>query len=142
MRTTVAGVTGADVPPQELVFLGGPTSAPGYDFHSLVGRFGATERLEWRMPVPFVGVPLGRFGRVPGSATLAPFAHTAYVARPVALDRLGGPAAGALVGGWRPSVGVGALFLFDLLRVDVARGLRDGRWSASVDLSRDFWGIL
>ncbi|HWJ23081.1 MAG TPA: hypothetical protein VNS52_12075, partial [Gemmatimonadaceae bacterium] len=143
LRTTAAGVAGADVPPQELVFLGGPASAPGYDFHSHVGRFGATQRVEWRTPVPFVAVPLGRFGHAPASATLAPFVHAAYVARPVTLDRLGGTggtSAGA--GGWHPSAGVGALFFFDLLRVDLARGLRDGRWSASVDVGRDFWGIL
>ncbi len=41
-----------------------------------------------------------------------------------------------------PSVGLGALSFFDLLRVDVARGLRDGRWTFSIDLSRDFWSIL
>jgi hypothetical protein len=39
-------------------------------------------------------------------------------------------------------VGVGALTIFDLLRLDVARGLRDGRWTFSVDVSREFWAIL
>jgi hypothetical protein len=39
-------------------------------------------------------------------------------------------------------VGVGAQLFFDLLRVDVARGLRDGRWTFSMDLAREFWGIL
>jgi hypothetical protein len=37
---------------------------------------------------------------------------------------------------------VGALVLFDLLRVDVARGLHDGRWIFSVDLMRDLWRVL
>jgi hypothetical protein len=44
--------------------------------------------------------------------------------------------------GWFPSVGIGALTVFDILRFDVARGLRDGRWTFSVDVGRDFWGIL
>jgi hypothetical protein len=44
--------------------------------------------------------------------------------------------------GWYPSVGVGVLMLYDLLRVDVARGLRDGRWTFGLDVSREFWGIL
>jgi hypothetical protein len=44
--------------------------------------------------------------------------------------------------GWYPSAGIGALAFFDLLRVDVARGLNDGRWSFSIDLTRDFWRIL
>jgi hypothetical protein len=44
--------------------------------------------------------------------------------------------------GLHPAVGLGGIGLFDLLRVDVARGLRDGRWLFSIDASRDFWRIL
>jgi hypothetical protein len=33
--------------------------------------------------------------------------------------------------------------LFDLLRVDVARGLGSGsRWTLGVDVMKDLWGIL
>jgi len=46
------------------------------------------------------------------------------------------------VAGWYPAVGVGLLTVFDLLRFDVAKGIRDGRWSFSVDVIRDFWSIL
>ncbi|MDQ3515704.1 MAG: hypothetical protein M3403_02875, partial [Gemmatimonadota bacterium] len=35
-----------------------------------------------------------------------------------------------------------ALTVLDILRVDVARGLRDGRWTFSVDVNRDFWPVL
>jgi hypothetical protein len=42
----------------------------------------------------------------------------------------------------KPAVGLGAIGLFNLLRADVARGLRDGRWMFSVDVTRDFWRIL
>jgi hypothetical protein len=41
-----------------------------------------------------------------------------------------------------PSVGAGLILFFDLLRVDFARGLRNGRWTFGVDLSRDLWRIL
>jgi hypothetical protein len=150
-RTTMAGVTGSadgrlsvdspsnpgptlGVPPQELVYLGGPVTGPGYDFHAFAGRFGASQRLEWRTPVPFPSISLGRYGRSPARATLAPFAHTVYVARPSAV-RPGR-------GGWSPSVGAGAYVFFDLLRLDAARGLRDGRWTFSVDVTRDFWRVL
>jgi len=44
--------------------------------------------------------------------------------------------------GWYPSVGIGALVLFDIVRVDVARGLRRGRWTFSLDVTRDLWPIL
>jgi hypothetical protein len=34
------------------------------------------------------------------------------------------------------------LFFYDLLRADVARGLRNGTWRFSIDIDRSFWGIL
>jgi hypothetical protein len=122
-----AGLTDARrAPPQSLVALGGPVTAPGYDFHSLVGARAVAAHAEWRFRVPFIPVPLGSWGRAPASATLAPFVHTAWVDRK----------------GWYPSAGIGVLSVFDLLRFDVARGTRDGRWSFYFDVSRDFWGIL
>jgi hypothetical protein len=133
------------IPAQELVYFGGPTTAPGYEYHELVGAAGLSQRLEWQLPAPFVAVPLGRFGRAPARATLAPFAQIALVGGEHDPVRRTGPfaASGALRrdGGY-PSVGVGLITLFDLLRCDIARGLRDGRWSFSVDVSRDFWRIL
>jgi hypothetical protein len=122
-----AGLTNSPVyAPQQLIALGGPVTAPGYDFHSLVGSRAAAAHLEWRFRVPFVAVPLGSWGRAPASATVAPFVHAAWVDGK----------------GWYPSVGTGVLTVFDLLRFDVARGTRDGRWSFYFDVSRDFWGIL
>jgi hypothetical protein len=135
MRTTLAGAHGApDVPAQEYVFLGGPVTGPGYPFHRFVGTFGASERLEWRMHIPFLPIPLGPFGRAPGTAVLAPYAHVLYVSGTAPFAP---PARG-----WYPSVGAGLLMLFDALRLDVARGLRGGGWSFSVDLMRDLWSIL
>ncbi|MGH7717444.1 MAG: hypothetical protein ACREON_01185 [Gemmatimonadaceae bacterium] len=122
------------VPPQEMVFFGGPTSGPGYGFHEFVGELGLSQRLEWRVPVPFPPIPLGRFGQVPGTATLAPFAHVVYI------DDYASFAPARQ--GWYPALGVSAFFLFDLLRLDVARGLRDGRWTFSIDVARELWGIL
>jgi hypothetical protein len=146
-RSFAAWTTGGEVVPnQNLVFLGGPTTAPGYDFHELTARAGAYERVEIQFPVPFVSFPLGRYGRTPASLTLAPFFNAAWIDRPV--NPRFSPSPPRLIGasvpasGWHPSVGVGTLALFDLLRLDVARGLRDGRWTFNVDVSRDFWGIL
>jgi len=135
LRTTLGAVGGDPrIPPQRLVYLGGPLTGPGYAYHELAGRIGASQRVEWRSPVPFPSFPLGRFGRAGGRATLAPYAHLAYVSRPAAFQ--------APRNGWYPSAGIGLLTLFDLLRFDVARGLRDGRWTFSFDVSREFWGIL
>jgi hypothetical protein len=135
LRTTLGAVDGTpDVPAQDYIFLGGPITAPGYDYHRFAGTFGASQRIEWRTHVPFVPIGLGPYGRAPGSATLAPYFHTVYID--------GSTPFAERAHGWYPSLGVGAYLLFDLIRFDVARGLRDGRWTFSVDLTRDLWGIL
>ncbi len=133
-RTTFAAVDASSpgVPPQELVYLGGPVSGPGYDYHELVGDIGGSQRIEWRIPAPFVAIPLGRFGEAPPRMTLAPFAHVVFLARSAA-ER---PA------GWYPSLGTGALLFFDALRLDVGRGLRDGKWTFSVDVTPELWRVL
>jgi hypothetical protein len=42
-----------------------------------------------------------------------------------------------------PSLGAGYLLPFNLVRIDVARGLAHrGRWTFNVDVSRDLWSIL
>ena len=134
-HTLAAGVfTGDTLPPQHLIYLGGPTSGPGYEFHEFVGRGGVSQRIEYRFLAPFVGIPLGRFGRAPGTITLAPFATAVWIDRSTAFK--------ALRQGWYPSVGLGVLTVFDVLRLDVARGLRVGRWTFSVDVGRDFWSVL
>jgi hypothetical protein len=134
-HTVAAGVISKDtVPPQQLVYVGGPTTGPGYDFHEFVGRGGVSQRVEYRFLAPFPPIPLGRFGRAPGAITLAPFTTAVW------LDR--SPAFKAPRQGWYPSVGLGALTVFEALRLDVARGLRDGRWTFSADIGRDFWSVL
>jgi hypothetical protein len=135
LETTAAGVAGSRaVPPQELVFLGGTRSAPGFEFHQFAGEFGGGQRVELQLPVPFVSFPVGRYGRSPASATLAPYLHGAYIGGTAPFSQSGD--------GFYPSAGVGFEIFFNLIRFDVARGLRDGRWTFSVDVARTFWGIL
>jgi len=97
-----------------------------------------SQRIEARFSIPFPALTLGRYGNTGQAATLAPFAHTAYVTRVEAAR----PGSGQRGAGWYPALGVGLLTVFDLLRFDVAKGLRDGRWAFSVDVIRDFWSIL
>jgi hypothetical protein len=135
LHTIAAGVLRPDsVPAQHLVFLGGPSSGPGYNFHEFVGRAGVSQRIEWRFLAPFIPLPLGRYGRAPGTITLAPFATAVWIDRSAAFN--------APRQGWYPSIGLGALTVFDILRLDVARGLRNGRWTFSLDVGRDFWSVL
>jgi hypothetical protein len=134
VHTTAAVVVGGTPPPQTYAFAGGPSSARGYGFHELAAKHVATQHVEWQMPVPFPSLPLGRWGSTPTRATLVPFAGVAYANR-LAPFRLHDK-------GWFPSVGVGLVTLFDLLRIDVARGLRGGRWTLQIDVTRDFWSVL
>jgi len=118
--------TGRDLPPQWMILTGGPWSSPGYGFHQFANRFAFSQRVEFRQPLPAPSIPLGRYGRAPGRVTLAPFAQAIVV----------GDA------GVYPSAGIGMLFFYDLLRADIARGVRDGRWRFAIDIDRGFWGML
>lgn len=130
-RTIAVGVSGGDVPEQLRVRFGGPLTAPGHAFHSLRGGIGVAQRLEWQRTISAGRLPLGRFGAVPTTLTLAPYWHG------VALRPQGG-------GDWaaEPALGLGVIGLFDLLRLDVARPLRGGAWRLSIDLRRDLWPVL
>ncbi len=135
LQTLAAGLSAGRTPRQSEVRFGGPVTAPGYAFHSISGRAGVSQRIEWRSPIPFVPMDLGRFGKVPSTLTLAPFAHAVWIA-----GERGTPQQPV---GWFPSVGLGAIGIFDLLRVDVARTLRGApRWLFSVDVGRDLWPVL
>lgn len=114
-------------PTHHLVLFGGNVSAPGYDFHSLSGKTGISHRLEPRFKAPFPRISLGGFGKTPGQITVAPYVNTVWMDGAV---------------GWRPSAGLAVLSIFDLLRLDVAKGLRDGRWTFGFDINRSFWGVL
>lgn len=133
----VGTTVGSDVPPQWLQFAGGPWTGPGYGFHSFVGRSILSPRIEWRFPVPFPSVPLGRYGKAPARAQLAPFVQAVL---------LSGASDDARVSRYQdgvyPAVGVGALLFYDLLRVDVSRGLHRGTWRFAIDVDRAFWGVL
>ncbi len=144
-RSSAAIVPGIDsLPAQHFVYLGGPVTGPGYDYHQFASDAGGSHHLELQTPAPFFSVPLGRYGRTPASVTLAPFVNLIWINR---RDIPRGPAmpeGRRRAGGvdWHPSVGLGVLSVFDLVRVDLARGLNDGRWTFSADVSRDFWRIL
>ena len=133
ISSTFGGIAD-DMFPQDLLRAGGPVTAPGYAAHQFVSRGLLSQRLEWQLPMPFPTVPVGRWGRSPGRATFAPFATV------VVQEERNEAGSGHMAG--YPSVGAGLLVFFDLIRFDVARGLRNGRWTFGVDMSRDLWRIL
>ena len=130
------GVTGSQwLPRQEWLTFGGPLSAPGYGYHALLADAGVTMRAERRFPVSAPAFSLGRFGRVPGQATLAPFMQATAIHRPSI-------AGGTHPSGMYPSLGLAVTPVYDLLRIQLARGLRNGLWTFNVDVSREFWSVL
>ena len=133
VASTFAGISNRGLS-QDSLRAGGPVTAPGYRAHQFVSRALVSQRLEWRFPIGFPAIPVGRWGHSPARATLAPL--TTIV---VQEER---DASGRRHAVGYPSVGAGLLVFFDLVRLDVARGLRHGRWSFGVDLSRDLWRIL
>jgi hypothetical protein len=140
-RENAAAILGDTTLLQDAVYFGGPTSLPGYDLHEIAGKYGSSTRLELQVPVPSVSIPLGRFGKVPGQARIAPYIGGAFVGGAISCTATLGrcPTRGD---GFYPMAGLGVLSFFDLLRFDVARGLRDGRWMFNVDVNRDFWSVM
>ena len=130
-RSIAAASEGQSVPLQSRVLFGGTVTGPGYGFHSLAGRVGLSQRVELQRRVPFVSLDLGRFGRAPSTLVLAPYLHQVLIQD-------------LQLATWKgyPSAGLGIVGLFDLFRLDVARGFRDGRWLLSLDVTQSFWGVM
>jgi len=151
LRTLAAATSHGRGTTSELAFFGGPMTAPGYDYHALWSTAGVSQRVEWHFPIPFVPFSLGRFGRVPSRATLAPFVNAVALEGipPCGLLDTSDPADRQPNLGCNnrpraiyPSFGIGFLTPFDLIRLDVARGVNNGRWAFYIDISREFWSIL
>jgi hypothetical protein len=142
LRTIAAGLSNGDVAPQFGVYFGGPVTAPGYHAAEFGARRGVAQRIEWRLPAPFIPIPLGRFGSVPGRATLSPFAHAVLVDDALTLSGAPGTYVRAPRQGWYPAFGVALEPLLGIIRLDVARGTRDGRWTFSADIARFYWPIM
>ncbi|HEY9225830.1 MAG TPA: hypothetical protein VIP11_04235, partial [Gemmatimonadaceae bacterium] len=160
--TTMAGLLadhgqGGPLWSSDLVYMGGPVSGPGYDYHSIASWAAINGHLEWRTPAPFFPFSLGRFGRVPAQGNIAPYVHVIAADRfqqPCGPGVVQGPVTvGILISprfgceptgrGVYPAVGLAYLLPFNLMRIDVARGLaHNGRWTFNVDVSREFWPIL
>ena len=148
-RTVAAFLTAGALPPQQFVYLGGPTTTPGYAYDMFAARRAVSQRIELRMTVPFFPIELGRFGSTPAHATLAPYAQAIWVDDPARIQ-IGGPPEEPPMWapvrgdrqGWYPALGVGFEPLLNILRFDVARGFRGGRWTFGFDVTRSLWPIL
>jgi hypothetical protein len=130
------GVGTDGLPPHRSFVMGGRGTLLGEPFRAYGGRTAALAHVEWRFEVPFPAVRLGSFVSTGNRMTVAPFLAVGYAGRPIT----GLPWAGT--GGVRPVAGLALEWFMRLIRVEGGIGLRDGHFGVTVDLNRDWWGLL
>jgi hypothetical protein len=131
-----AGAGTTRLPAYRSFVLGGRGTLLGEPFRAYGGRTMVLGHAEWRLEVPVPALPLGSFASTGRHLTLAPFLAAGWADRPLP----GLP--WAETGGIRPVAGLAAEWLMGLLRFEIGVGLRSGDIGFSVDVNRDWWGIL
>jgi hypothetical protein len=121
---------------QQYFVFGGRNTLPGYEYRSFAGNAFALAEAEVSRDIAFPWI------RLRATAGLG----VADVIEPDA-PRLGGVSPlddwnVDTTDGLRPSLGVGVGLLWDVVRIDVARGLRGGEWQLNVSVDPRLWGIL
>jgi hypothetical protein len=131
-----AGVGTDGVPAYRSFVLGGRGTLMPEPFRAYGGRSAALAQVEWRLDLPAPAIGLGSFASTGRRMTLAPFLAAGWADRP--LDGLPWSSSD----GVRPVAGVALEWFMRLLRVETGVGLRDGRVGITVDINRDWWGVL
>jgi hypothetical protein len=116
--------------------LGGRGTLVGEPFRAYGGRTVALAHVEWRFEVPVPALSLGSFASTGRRMTVAPFLAAGYAGRPL----LGLP--WDRTAGVRPVAGVALEWFMRLIRIEAGAGLRDGHFGITVDINRDWWGLL
>lgn len=116
--------------------LGGRGTLVGEPFRAYGGRTAVLGHAEWRFQVPSPALRLGSFASTGREITIAPFVAAGYTARPIAGLTSGDS------DGIRPVAGVALELLMRLIRIEAGLALRDGRFGVTVDVNRDWWGVL
>lgn len=124
------GAAGGDLPAQRLFLLGGRGTLPGYAFRTWGG-----DRVAWleadvsrALVTPWVRIrAIGSMG----------WTDLTSVGQPAA-DRFGV----VQTAGTQASAGVGLGLFYDIMRIDLARGLDDGEWALFVSVNRALWSVL
>lgn len=122
--------------PHRSFVMGGRGTLTGEPFRAYGGRTAALAQVEWRFQVPVPAIPLGSFASTGHQMTVAPFLSAGYTARPIA----GLP--WTTTDGVRPVAGLALEWFMRLIRLEAGIGLRDGRFGVTVDVNRDWWGLL
>ncbi len=124
------------LPAHRSFVLGGRGTLPGEPFRAYGGRDMALAQVEWRFEAPIPALPLGSFASTGRRMTLAPFVAAGIAGRSLAGLPWGGS------DGVRPVAGLALEWFMRLIRVEAGVGLRDGDFGLTVDVNRDWWGLL
>jgi hypothetical protein len=125
-----AGVSGGDVPAQRLFLLGGRGTLPGHPFRSWGG-----DRVAW-MDVDMSRAIVSPWVRVRALGAVG-WTDLTSVGRSAA-TRFGVEG----TGGMKASAGVGLGLFYDILRIDLSRGLGGGEWEVFISVNRALWPVL
>ncbi|HSG81337.1 MAG TPA: BamA/TamA family outer membrane protein [Gemmatimonadota bacterium] len=130
-------VGGGSIPAQRLFPAGGRGTVRGFDFHRFVGNLYASIGAELRRDIYYPFLSASLFAEA-GWVEIEGASAAEAVSRWNRTGAAAGPSDGALVG-----AGVGVGLFFDILRLDLARGLTDdGVWELVFSVRREFWDWL
>jgi len=129
VRGRVAGGLAFGAPPAQRLFLiGGPGTLPGYEYRSFIGDRYALADVEASHTL------IGPWVRLRATAALG-WADIDPAGIPAGWDV-------APTGRLRTSVGAGVGLIYDILRIDLARGLNDGIWQVILSVRPDLHDFL
>lgn len=132
----LAGAGSDSMPAYRSFVLGGRGTLLGEPYRAYGGTRVALARMEWRFELPAPALSLGSYASTGHTMTLAPFIAAGWADRPSP----GMP--WTATGGVRPVVGLAAEFFMRIIRVEAGVALRGGGAGVTVDINRDWWGIL
>ena len=116
--------------------MGGRGTLLGEPFRAYGGRSIALIQTELRFEAPFPAIPLGSFASTGKTITVAPFVAAGWTDRPYALLPW------SQSDGVRPVAGIALEWFMRLIRIEAGVGLRTGDVGVTVEVHRDWWGIL
>ena len=130
------GVGSDRLPAYRSFVMGGRGTLVGEPFRAYGGRTAALAQMEWRFDVPVPSLSLGSFASTGRRMTVAPFLAAGYAGHPLPGLPWG------RTDGVRPVAGLALEWFMRLIRVEAGVGLRDGHVGVTLDINRDWWGLL
>jgi hypothetical protein len=124
------------LPAHRSFVLGGRGTLVGEPFRAYGGREMALGRVEWRFEVPVPALSLGSYASTGQRMVVAPFVAAGYAGRPYQ------SLPWTDTDGIRPVAGIAVEWLMRIIRLEAGVGLRDGRVGVTIDVNRDWWGLL